>query len=207
MAYLMRPTLSLLQVRSVRARLQRYFACARGVTAIEFAFVAPMVIAILIAAMQIATLFIAQSYLEAVTEVAKRIVLTNVAANDTQAQFNAAVCNAANGALFNCGSLIIDLEPIDACGTGTLAQVTTCLNNIYQPQFNPITGALTNQPNFNVGNTGNKMRLLVMYQWPIISGPVGMSLGLGGTRLLSATEIFYKESCINSNLACVNNNG
>ena len=107
----MRANLSLLQIRSVRVRLQRYFGCARGVTAIEFAFVAPLFIAILIAALQIATLFIAESYLEAVTETAKRLVLTNAAASDTQAQFNAAVCKAANGALFNCSGLIIDLEP------------------------------------------------------------------------------------------------
>ena len=204
----MRASLSLLQIRSVRVRLQRYLGCARGVTAIEFAFVAPLVIAILIAALQIATLFIAQSYLEAVTETAKRLVLTNTAASNTQAQFNAAVCNAANGALFNCSGLIIDLEPVDSCGSGTLAQITQCFTtNYYVPTFDPTTGALTNQPNFIVGNTGNKMRLLVMYQWPIISGPVGMTLGIGGTRLLSATQIFYKETCINSNTACVNNNG
>ena len=79
----MRANLLLLQIRPVRARLQRYLGCARGVTAIEFAFVAPLVIAILIAALQIATLFIAQSYLEAVTETAKRLVLTNTAASNT----------------------------------------------------------------------------------------------------------------------------
>jgi len=189
--------------KSVGARLARYWACTRGATAIEFAFVAPAIVAIMLAAIQVSTIWVAQSYLEAETEIAMRLVLTNQTYNLSPAAFHTQLCANAT-ALFDCSGLMVDLQPIDNC-TGTGAALTTCLN-AYQPQINPATGALQNTPIFNSGAANDKMRLLVMYQWPVLGGPLGMSLSSTGTRLLSAVEIFYKEPCLDPS-NCVANNG
>jgi hypothetical protein len=99
---------------------------------------------------------------------------------------------------------MVDMQPIDDC-TGTGSALTTCLNK-YQPQLTT-AGALKNTPVFNSGGSNDKMRLLVMYQWPVIGGPLGMSLSATSNRLLSAVEIFYKEPCLDTTTKCVANNG
>jgi Flp pilus assembly protein TadG len=210
MAEHMRVKLSYHHIGSVRSRLQRYFGCARGVTAIEFAFVAPMVLAILLAALQISTIYVAQSYLDAVTEAAERIVLTNQATTLTAAQFKTQLCSNVT-ALFNCSNLMVDLQSVNCAGTP--AQITTCISG-YQPQFNS-AGTPTTTPTFNAGAPGATMRLLVMYQWPVITGPLLMNPNgnsifasySNGTRLLSAVQIFVEEPCLNTTTNCVAANG
>ena len=75
----MRPISSHPPQSAAKSLIARFWRCDSGVNAIEFAFVVPMIIAILLATAQIAVIFIAQSYLEAVAEQAMRIVLTNQA--------------------------------------------------------------------------------------------------------------------------------
>ena len=177
-------------VRALARRFACPWTCERGATAIEFAFVAPMVMAILVAIAQISVVYIAQSYLETVTEQAMRIVLTNQSYTLTQAQFNSAIC-AKVTALFNCNNLIVNLQPIT---TTTAAGVTSSL-----PQFDS-NGNLTTPTSFNPGNAADKMLLVVMYQWPVFGGPFGLTLAnMGnGSRLLVSTEVFYKEPCLNA---------
>ena len=167
---------------------ERFLGCARASAAIEFAFVAPIIIAILLATLQIAIVFIAQSYLDAVTQKAMRMVLTNKAYTMTQSQFQTALCNQIAG-MFNCGNLIVQLGPAPT----NASQIQSSL-----PQFNS-NGTLVNPTTYSTGGQNTKMLLSVMYQWPVIGGPLGFSLAsLGnGTRLLSATAIFYKEPCLN----------
>ena len=84
----------------------------------------------------------------------------------------------------------------------------------YQPQFNS-AGVSTTTPTFNSGAPGATMRLLVMYQWPVITGPLLMDPSgnsifasfTNGTRLLSAVQIFVEEPCLNTTTNCVAANG
>jgi len=200
----MRFKLSSHQIWSVRSRLQRYLACARGVTAIEFAFVAPMVLAIMLASIQISTIYVAQSYLDSVSESAMRIVLTNGAYTLTPAQFQTQLCQNVT-ALFNCNNLVVDLQPVTC--TGTYGQITTCMNGL-QPQMNA-SGAWTTTPSFTTGGTNSTMRLLVMYKFPVISGPYGLGFTSysDGTRLLSSVQIFKKEPCLDLATLCASSNG
>ena len=183
------------------AKLLRRYRADDATTAVEFAFVAPMIVAILLAAFQIAVIFIAQSYLEAVTEDAARIVLTNNAYTLTQAQFKAAVCGKVQ-ALFNCANLIVHLQPVPACtAPNTTAQ---CMANL-TPQFDS-SGNLRKSRDLQSRQPADKMLLTVMYQWPVIAGPLGMTFSnLGnGSYLLSSTQVFQIELCTTSN-GCVPN--
>ena len=172
------------------ARLARFARCERGATAIEFIFVAPIIIAIVLATAQVAVIFVAQSYLDNMAEDAMRTVLTNQAYTLTQTQFQTAVCQNIT-ALFSCGNVIVDLEPAPTSASG----ITSAL-----PQFTA-SGALKNTTNFVVGSQNTQMILTLMYQWPVISGPLGVSFSnMGnGTYLLISTQVFYKEPCLNAN--------
>jgi Flp pilus assembly protein TadG len=161
----------------------------------EFAAVAPIIVAILLATLQVSVIFIAQSYLEAVTESAARVVLTNNAYTLTQAQFQAQIC-ANLTALFSCNNLIVQLEPAPANQAAMAGSM---------PQFDS-NGNLTNPTSYNTGSPNTKMMLTIMYQWPVISGPLGLTFSNvgNGTYLLSSTEVFYIEPCTSAN-GCVPN--
>lgn len=168
----------------------RFRRSERGATAIEFVFVAPIIIAIVLVTVQVAVIFIAQSYLDNLAEDAMRTVLTNQAYTLTQAQFKNTICAKIN-TLFNCNNVVVDLEP----APNSAASITSAL-----PQFNS-AGQLVNPTSFAVGGQNTQMILTLMYQWPVISGPLGFSFSnMGnGTYLLVSTQVFYKEPCLNSN--------
>ncbi len=85
----------------------RAAADVSAATAVEFALVAPLVIALILGAMQIAVIYLAQAELENAAEQAARLVLTNQA--PTQSNFQTAVCGYLS-ALFTCSSVMVDLE-------------------------------------------------------------------------------------------------
>jgi Flp pilus assembly protein TadG len=170
----------------------RFRRCERAATAIEFIFVAPIIIAIVLATAQVAVIFIAQSYLDLMAEDGMRTVLTNQAYTMTPAAFKTTVCANVTALIANCNTnLIVDLEPAPASASAIASAL---------PQFNT-SGTLVNPTNFTVGSQNTQMILTLMYQWPVISGPLGLSFSnMGnGTYLLISTEVFYKEPCLNSN--------
>ncbi len=156
----MRATPFLVTKARLPGPLARFATCARGVTAIEFAFVAPMIIALLLAAFQISTLYVAEAYLDSVTEKAMRIVLTNQSYTLKASDFKTQLCANVN-AMFDCTKVIVDLQSINDC-SGTGSALTTCFNK-YQPTFDA-AGTQTSTPAFTSGAQGDKMRLLVMYR-------------------------------------------
>jgi len=172
----------------------RRFACdTRATTAIEFAFVAPFFIALLLASLQVGIVFLAKSYMETGAEQGARLVLTNQAVTTTsglttpmtQAQFQAAIC-AQFSAMFNCSQLIVQLVPLPASATSLSALI---------PQFNS-DGTLKNPTSYVTGSSGENMLLIVMYPWPVFGGPLGLSFSSfgTGTLLLAATQIFRIEA-------------
>ncbi len=107
--------------RRARAKLWLASACfqarrlrgdARATTAVEFALVAPLVIALILGAMQIAVIYLAQAELENAAEQAARLVLTNqapAAGSAGQTSFQSTVCGYLP-ALFSCSGVMVDLE-------------------------------------------------------------------------------------------------
>jgi len=111
-------------------------------TAIEFAIVAPLLLAVALATLQAATIFLIEAFFESAAEQAARIVLTNQTSNLTAAQFETEVCNQLTS-LFNCAQVIVELEPLPP-GTANLAGLL--------PQFNA-SGQLQSTPPVDVGRT------------------------------------------------------
>ncbi len=165
---------------------------ARATTAVEFALVAPLVIALILGAMQIAVIYLAQAELENAAEQAARIVLTNQApasGSAGQASFLNAVCGYLP-ALFSCSGVMVDLEAQSISATSSDALVLTPPTLTYGS-----TGQVTNSWNYNPGSPGKLMILRVMYQWPVVAGPLGLVFSdlANGTLFLSSTQVFQNE--------------
>jgi Flp pilus assembly protein TadG len=170
-------------------RHTRAFAFARAATtAVEFAIVAPLVLAVALATLQAAAIFLMEAFSETAAEAAARVVLTNQTASLTAAQFQAEVCSQLT-ALFNCSQVIVELEPLPA-GATNLASLL--------PQFNS-SGQLQGAPSLDVGANapapGTDMLLVVMYPWPVYGGPLGLNFAnLGsGQMLMTSTQVFRVE--------------
>jgi Flp pilus assembly protein TadG len=178
--------LSVFELRGVprSSACERFWRCERGGPAIEFAALAPLFFALVYASLQVALIFLAKAYLETATETAARFVLTNQANSLTQAQFKTQVCKEI-GALFTCANLIVELEQAPASASAM---------NAAMPQFNS-TGALVAPTSYSIAAAPAKMILIVMYQWPVFGGPLGLNFGnLGnGALLMTSTQIFQIE--------------
>ena len=167
----------------------RFRRCERGATAIEFVLVAPILIVILLATLQVSVIFFAQSILGYATEEGMRLVLTNQANNLTQTQFKQDICRNVL-ALFNCNNIIVSLQaaPADA------AAIPAAL-----PQFDKNGNLVSTSVQYSIPAPTNGvepiMILVVMYQWPVISGPLGFNFGnlANGSLLLASTEVFQIE--------------
>jgi Flp pilus assembly protein TadG len=156
--------------------------------AVEFALVFPIFIAVVLATLQAATIFLVEEFFESAAEQAARIVLTNQTGSLTAAQFRTQVCNQLT-ALFTCAQVIVELEPLPA-GTTNLTSLL--------PQFNA-SGSLASTPPVDVGagagTPGEDMLLVVMYPWPVYGGPLGLNFAnlRSGQMLMASTQVFRIE--------------
>ena len=182
-------------VRSAnRFRSSKHFAlCRKGTTAIEFALIAAPFLALLVALFETALVFFAERVLDEVTEEGSRYILTGQAqqANMTQAQFQNYLCTGANtaalvSALFNCSNLMVNVDNYSDFASASTSTPTLTYN---------ANGTVSNTWNYSPGTPGSIVVVQVMYQWPIILGPLAFNLSnlSNGDRLLISTAVFKSE--------------
>jgi len=170
-----------------------FFRCRKGATAVEFALVAAPFMALLVAILQSALVFFAGRVLDEVTEEASRYIMTGQAqqGNVNQAGFKTYVCTGSNtsalvSALFTCSNIMVNVQNYaDFASASTTSPTLT---------FNP-NGTVSNTWNYNTGNPGDIIVVQVMYQWPVVLGPLSMNLSnlSNGNRLLVSTAVFKSE--------------
>jgi len=162
-----------------------------GAAALEFAIVAAPFIALILAAMQTALAFFAGQVLESAVVDSSRQILTGAAqnANMTQSGFANTVCSKVQ-ALFNCGKLMIDVQTVNSFAAANTALPTLTYDG---------SGNVTNNWAFQPGNPGDIVVMRVMYQWPVVLGPLGLNLSnqSNGNLLLMATATFKNEPYLN----------
>lgn len=176
-----KPTLQLRQlIRSITAN-------TGGGATIEFGFIALPFFAILVAIFQIGIIFLAENEMETAVEKAARQLLTGSAQqnNMTQSQFTTSVCSNLP-VFFTCSSVMVDLQNISAFSSA----VTTPPTLTYDAK-----GNVTNKWVFNSGAAGSILVLRVMYQFPVILGPLGLNLANlpNGTHLMMASSVLQVE--------------
>ncbi|MFZ2068498.1 MAG: TadE/TadG family type IV pilus assembly protein [Xanthobacteraceae bacterium] len=183
-----------LAAAAIGLRSSKHFAlCRKGATAIEFALVAAPFLALLVAMFETALVFFAGRVLAEVTEEASRYILTGQAqkSNMTQSQFLTYVCTGSNtatlvSALFNCNNLMVNVQNYTNFASASTSSPTLGFN---------ANGTVSNTWNYSPGAQGSIVVVQVMYQWPIVLGPLGFNLSnlANGNRLLVSTAVFKNE--------------
>ncbi|MDI4236441.1 pilus assembly protein [Bradyrhizobium sp. Arg237L] len=178
---------------SFRNLLRRFRRDRRGVTAVEFALVAPVFFALLFAIIETALVFFASQVLETITQDTARIVQTGQAQSGSlsQAQFKDLVCGHKLSFMFDCkNGISVDVR--------SYAQA----NVVKIP--NQINGSSTfiNDMKYCPGQDSNIVVVRLFYEWPVYIIKilnVGYNLEYdlsnlnGSKRLLSGTAVFKNE--------------
>jgi len=181
---------------TLRAALLRFRGNRRGSAAVEFALVAPMFFALLFAIIETALMFLASQVLETVTQNSARVVLTGQAQSGsvtacavnsvskpcTQATFKNFVCDQIP-ALFDCNSLVVDVESYSSFSAISLANFNACNFDSTNMGYNP-------------GTSGQVVVVRLYYKWPLFVTGLGYNLACSSsnnTRLLVATAAFQNE--------------
>jgi len=166
---------------------KRCARCNSGASAVEFALIAAPFLALLVAILQTAVVFFAGRVLDETTEQASRYILTGQAQTSgmTQSQFATFVCQKSSS-LFNCNNFMINVQNYNSFASANTATPTLTFDS---------SGAVTNQWAWSPGSAGDIVIVQVMYQWPIILGPLGFNLSnlSNGNRLLVSTVALKTE--------------
>jgi Flp pilus assembly protein TadG len=165
----------------------QFAVCRKASAAVELGLVAAPFFALLMALFQTALVFFAGRVLDVTTLQASRYILTGQAqnANYTQSQFATYVCNN-TFALFNCSNFMINVANYTSFSSATTSSPTLTFNN---------KGKVTNTWTYSPGGPNAIVVVQVMYQWPVIGGPLGFTLSnlSNGNRLLVSTAVFKNE--------------
>lgn len=166
---------------------RRFVRCRKAATAVEFALVAAPFLALLVALFQTALVFFAGRVLDETVEEASRVIMTGQAQTEgmTASQFNTWLCSN-TAALFNCNNFLVNVQNYASFSAANTSTPTLTFGS---------NGAVSNNWNFDTGNPGDIVVVQVMYQWPIVLGPLGFNLAnlSNGNRLLVSTIVFKNE--------------
>jgi Flp pilus assembly protein TadG len=158
-----------------------------GATAVEFALVAAPFIALLVAILQTMVVFFAQRLLDEVVSQASRTIQTGQAQTSslTQSQFTSWVCQK-TVILFTCGNYMVNVQSYSSFSAASTSTPTLAFDS---------SGNVTNTWNYALGNPGDIVVVQVLYQWPIVLGPLGFNLSnlSNGNRLLVSSNVFKRE--------------
>jgi Flp pilus assembly protein TadG len=167
-------------------RLTREVSCfaraRRGATAVEFALIVPPFLATLIAILEVTLYLFAQQVLQNAAVEAGRLFMTGKAQNagTTQSQFATEICPMIQ-ALFTCSALMVNVQDYSDFASANASEPTLTFNG---------QGQVTNTWSYNPGTPGQVMVVQLVYQWPIVSGPLGYvlsSLGNGHTEIMGVS--------------------
>ncbi len=162
-----------------------FIHCSRGATVVEFALVATPFLALLIALLQTSLVLFASRVLDEAVEQASRQILTGRALSMTASDFGQLVCDNTH-AMFTCSDIMVNVQSYASFSGANALPPTLAFDS---------QGNVTNQWTFNVGKANEIVVVQVMYQWPIMLGPLGFNLSTlrNGNRLMVSTAVFKNE--------------
>jgi len=152
-----------------RARdISRFCFARHGTTAVEFALIAPIFLGLLIAVLETTLFLFAQADLQTAAAQAGRLFMTGSAQNSgtTQSQFESAICPTIQ-ALFNCNNLMVNVQNYSDFSSASASAPTLTYNS---------NGTVSNSWSYSPGTPGEVMVVQLIYQWPVVGGPLGFKL-------------------------------
>jgi Flp pilus assembly protein TadG len=158
---------TLIEIARRRAAEIAHFRSAdRGATAVEFALIAPIFIAVLVAVLETCVYLFAQMVIQNSAVQAGRYFMTGQAQNNgwTASTIISKVCPSA---LFTCSNMFIVVQ-----NYSSFAAANTSAPSMYS------NGQALTQSSYayDAGTSGDVMVVQLVYAWPVISAPFGFSL-------------------------------
>jgi Flp pilus assembly protein TadG len=180
------PSMVLNLAKLFRRNVRRFRGAQHGTTAIEFALIAPVFIALLVAIFETTLFLFAQANLQNAATQAGRVFMTGQAQNGnmTQSQFqNNTVCPLVQ-VIFNCNNLVIVVQSYASYSSAS----TTA------PQLYNSNGTLSSGT-FSPGSPGELMIVQIAYPWSLVTGPLGFTLAnqSNGTSEIMGISAFRVE--------------
>ena len=158
-----------------------------GAAALEFSLVAAPFLALLVSLFQTGMVFFASRVLDEVVANSSRYIMTGQAqtAGISRSGFATYVCSQTI-ALFNCNNFMINVQNYNSFSAASTSTPTLTFNSQDQ---------VTNSWAWSPGNPGDIVVVQVMYQWPVVLGPLNFNLSnlSNGNRLLVSTAVFKNE--------------
>lgn len=179
------------RVEGFAREISRFARARRGTSAVEFALIATPFLATLIAILEVTIYLFAQQVLQNAALEAGRLFMTGQAQNgfvqnnqttaqEQLTQFKSDVCPMIS-ALFSCNALMVNVSSYADFSSANASEPALAFNG---------QGAVTNTWSFTPGTPGQVMVVQLIYQWPIVSGPLGYvlsSLGNGNTEMMGVS--------------------
>jgi len=173
--------------------VSRFGGARGGATAVEFAMVAPALIATLIAIFEVMYFLFAQQTMQTAAVEFGRLFMTNqgpaqgsTVGSNGQLQATSAVCNIIQP-LLDCASVTVDVQSYDS-----FAGADTSTLQLYNAQGNPITNF-----SYTAGTPGQIVVIRLAYQLTTLTGPLGFvlsSLSNGKMEVMGITAIRVEPS-------------
>lgn len=169
--------------RPLLGRARALLRSRDGEAAVEFALVAPMFLALLVAIIESGLIFFAQQALQTAATQSARLIMTGQAQtqNLTAAQFAQTVCGKLP-AMFSCANLYVNVA-----GAATFSAIAP---------LNPLQSGTLNAAamSYNPGIGGDIEIVQLFYLWPSLTAPLGLSYAdMNGAFLITATAAFRNE--------------
>jgi Flp pilus assembly protein TadG len=167
--------------------INRFSQHAAGAAALEFGLVAVPFLALLVAILQTAMVFFASRVLDEIVANTSRYIMTGQAqmSGMSQSGFATYLCGQTL-ALFDCQNFMVNVQNYSSFGSASTAAPSLTFD---------AQGNVTNSWSWSPGNPGDVVVFQVMYQWPVVLGPLGFDLANlpNGNRLLVSTAVFKNE--------------
>lgn len=143
-------------------------------------------VALILAALQTAIIMFYDQALQTATEKSARQLMTGSVQSSalSQAAFKSLVC--ANAPLFQCSGLMVDVQSASSFSSISTTPLTLTYNG---------SGAVTNSWSYSPGGAGDIVILRVMYDWPVVGGPLVLNLAdqANGAHLMVGTAVIKNE--------------
>ena len=170
-------------------RASRFGGAHSGATAVEFAMIAPALLAMIVAIFEVMYFLFAQQTLQTAAIEAGRMFMTNqgpaknqIVDNQGKLLSTSSVCNIIQP-LLSCSAVMVDVRSYQSySGADTSIPTLT-----YDGQ-----GNVSNNWSYGVGTPGQVMIVRLIYQLSILQGPLGFilsNLGNGKMEVMGVTAI------------------
>jgi Flp pilus assembly protein TadG len=170
---------------SFASLLRRFRDSRSGASALEFAIVAPIFLALLFAILETALMFFASQVLETITQESARMILTGQAqsAHYQQADFKQYVCNQIP-AIFSCANMVVNVQSFPSFSSVTI-------NSAFDANCQLQSGNIQYSP----GGPGDVVIVQVSYLWQLFVTGLGYNIAdcANGQKKLKATAAFQNE--------------